>query len=88
MDKRAKACGEVVNLILTEGAYKATKYLNSKLTVKATRKKYKGKVSKSENADIVVTIGKPNYEEREYLKRIGYSKVEFTPFIRIKLPKV
>src|SRR5665647_1789010 len=67
--ERSEACAEVVEEILIGGAYKATKYLSDKLTIKATRKRYKGKFSRITQAiDIVLTIGKPNYEEREQIK--------------------
>lgn len=60
---------EVVKEIIMEDAYKVTAYLHDKLTVKATRKLYKGGWKKRETMDIVLTIGKPNYEEREKIKR-------------------
>jgi len=64
-----EAFSELAKEILVGGAYKATKYLSDKLTVKATRKRYKGKILKSHAIDIVFTVGKPNYEERENIKR-------------------
>jgi len=79
MDERSKACAEMVEEIIVGGAYKATKYLSDKLTVKATRKLYKGKPGKT--FDIVLTIGKPNYEERERIKRakkLNQGPVEMT----------
>jgi hypothetical protein len=81
MDERSKACAEVVDEILLNGAYKATKFLSDKLTVKATKKRYKGKIRKGENSDIVLTIGKPNFEEREKIKRAkkaGQGPIEMT----------
>ena len=81
MDERSKACAEAVEEILINGAYKVTKYLSDKLTVKATRKRYKGKSRKGESADIVLTIGKPNDEEREKIKRAkkaGQGPIEMT----------
>lgn len=65
--------GQLAECILEGGAYKATKYYGDKLTVKATRKlfKYNGrKVDKRQNiTEIVFTIGRPNYEEREFIKK-------------------
>lgn len=66
-DPRVNACRRVAEEILVNGAYKATVYLNE-LTVKATRKRYKGRPS-VKSFDIVLTIGSPNYEEREKIKR-------------------
>ena len=87
MDERSKACAEMVEEILIGGAYKATKYLSDKLTVKATRKRYKGKLRKGGNVDIVLTIGKPNYLEREFIKK---AKKAGEPFpikkVQVKYP--
>jgi hypothetical protein len=75
MDERSRACAEVVDVILTDAKneiYKATKYLSEKLTVKATRKRYKynkGKIDhRLKHLEIILTIGKPNYEERDFIK--------------------
>lgn len=64
-----KAFSELAEEILLGGAYKATKYMSEKLTIKATRKRYKGKILKGHTVDIVFTLGKPNYEERKFIKR-------------------
>jgi serine protease inhibitor len=69
MDERSKACAEVVEQILVSNAYMATKYVSDKLTVKATRRRYKGKPQKGANVDMVLTIGKPNYEQRKKFKQ-------------------
>lgn len=60
---------DVVKEIIMKDAYKVTAYLHENLTVKATRKLYKGGWKKQETMDIVLTVGKPNYEEREKIKR-------------------
>jgi hypothetical protein len=69
MDERSKVFSKLAECILEGAAYKATKYLSEKLTVKATRKRYKGRIYKDHAVDIVFTVGKPNYEEREFIKR-------------------
>jgi len=77
-----KAFSELAEEILLGGAYKATKFLGEKRTIKATRKRYKGKFLKGHDAiDIVFTVGKPNYEEREKIKRAkkaGKGPIEMT----------
>jgi hypothetical protein len=61
---------ELANEILCGGAYKVTKFVSPKLTIKATRKRYGKKVWHDEKqTQIMFTIGPPNYEEREMLKR-------------------
>jgi hypothetical protein len=72
---------ELAEEILVGGAYKVTKYMSDKRTIKATRKRYKGKILKGDAVDIVFTVGKPNYEEREKIKRAkkaGQSPIEMT----------
>lgn len=78
-----KIFGELAECILEGGAYKATKYLDEKLTVKATKKRYKkGVVHRA--IDIVFTIGKPNYEERDFIKKAKRAGEPF-PIKKIQL---
>jgi hypothetical protein len=68
-EQRMVVFSELAECILVEGAYKAIKYLSPKLTVKATRKRFKGKIDKrSKIAEIMFTVGAPNYEERKFIK--------------------
>jgi hypothetical protein len=69
MARDLRAFSVLARDILCGGAYKVTKYLSDKRTIKATRKMYRGGWRKGENIDIVFTLGKPNYEEREKIKR-------------------
>lgn len=85
MDERSRAVADVVSTILEQGAYKVTKCLTEKLTVKATRKKYKGRWRKNDNVDIVVTVGRPNYEERELIKRAKRDNTPY-PLKKVKFP--
>jgi hypothetical protein len=77
MDERSAVFSELAECILVDGAYKATKYLSPTLTIKATRKRYKGKFLKNHAIDIVFTVGKPNYEEREVIKRYKKQGIAF-----------
>ena len=84
MDERTIAVGQVVEEILEHGAYKATRFIYTEeriITVKATLRRYKGKIRKIGNVDIVLTIGKPNYEDRKKIKRAekaGQGLIEMT----------
>jgi len=70
--------GEMVNVIIHEGAVKATKYLTDKEVIKATRILFKGKVdNRSKKIEIRLTIGTPNFEERKFIKNC---KVAGEPF--------
>lgn len=89
MEQACKVFSELAKCILIDGAYKAVKYLNEKQTVKATRRRYNGKIIKSEKRiEILITSGKPNYEEREFIKKC---KKAGEPFpikkIQVKYPK-
>jgi hypothetical protein len=78
---------ELVDYVLNKGAYKATTYLSKDFTVKATRKRYDGKINKrARTVDIILTIGKPNYEERERMKRAKKNGWDF-PGTVVKYPK-
>lgn len=83
MDERAVVFSELAEEIISNGAYKVTKYLGTDLTVKATRKRYGGKVltGKRRAIEILFTVGPPNYEEREKIKRAkiaGTGPIEMT----------
>jgi hypothetical protein len=79
-----QAVTDTVNQVLL-GAKKATKYLSPKEVVKAT---YRGKRDKrSRSHTILVTLGSPNYEEREFITK---AKKAGEPFpikkIQLKFP--
>lgn len=61
---------EVVEAIVHNPSAKvvrATKYISPTQVVRATRKVYGGKLING-NIELVLTIGKPNYVEREFIK--------------------
>jgi len=68
MNERSKVFSELAECILAHGAYKATKYISESETLKATRKRFKGKIYKGFAVEIIFTLGKPNYEERDFIK--------------------
>jgi len=73
--KQCKVFSELAECILVGGAYKATRYLSDKLTIKATRKRIKGKIDKrSRIIEIVFTVGAPNYQERKAIKKAKKAK--------------
>ena len=61
--------------LLKAGAWKATLYVSPTEIVRVTRRWYgrqsaKAKINTStEKADLIVTIGRPNYEERDFVKK-------------------
>lgn len=80
---------DLAEIILEGGAVKATKYFDEKTTVKAKRVTYQGKIDKRNcRTHIVFTIGKPNYEEQQFIK-VAKKAGESFPIkkIQIKYPK-
>lgn len=77
---------EVVEAIL-QGAVKATKYVAPNSIVRAVRKTYKvnnRRPDNRHNVEIHLTIGKPNYQEREFIKDCKKAGEPF-PVKRIQL---
>lgn len=62
-----KAISTVVEAVLELGARRATKFISPRDVVKATRRHKPDK--RSNSTEVVVTIGRPNYAEREFIKR-------------------
>lgn len=79
--------------LVESGAHIATKYLDDKTIVRATRRLYgyrkhsKTPWLKGENIEISLTIGRPNYVERRFIKS---AKKAGEPFpirkIQLKFP--
>ena len=67
------AINNLIEILLTAEARKATKYLSETFVIRASRrmfKAYKNGFSKNDKiVEIVLTIGNPNYEEREFIKK-------------------
>lgn len=77
----------VITLLLGTGALKATKYVSKNQIVRAVLKTYKfnnHKPSKIGNVEVTLTIGRPNYLEREFIKSRQKSKERF-PIEQIQL---
>ena len=78
---------EVVESLLgTNKIRRAVKFLSKSLTVRATRKVYHGKVRKNE-IDIVLSIGAPNYKERQLLKNYKSSIIGLVRTTELRTPK-
>ena len=58
---------QMLGVLMDDKAYRATKYLSPKLIIRATRRRYKGKIK--DPFEVVLTMGKPNYAEREFIKK-------------------
>ena len=76
------AIGRVVFAILGSDAYRATKYISPTEVIKATRRHKRNKRAK--RVEMVVTVGDPNYAEREFIKRCRQAGEPF-PVKKIQL---
>lgn len=63
------AVGDVVRCLMYNDAYVATKYIDKNFIIRATRKLTNRKIDKRGNAEIVLTIGRPNHIERDFIKQ-------------------
>jgi len=70
-----KEVAKVVDALLKSGARKATLFLSKSQVIKASRPAFRGDKMRGafrkglSRFDIVLTIGKPNYDERETLRK-------------------
>lgn len=77
--------GCVYNAVVANGARSATKYLSDRLVVRATRRLYGGKIlPKHYNTEVVITVGRPNYRERQFIKECKRAGESF-PVRKIQL---
>ena len=74
---------KIIGELLTKQAIKATQYISPKLIIRAVRKRYHRKILKG-NIEISLTIGKPNWAEREFVKSCIDAKEPF-PIKQIQL---
>lgn len=71
---------QAVDLLLKTGAWKVTKYLSAKQTLKVTRRRYNrgpGSFAGGGDIELVVNIGRPNYDERQFIKDCQKAKEPF-----------
>ena len=68
----AQHFSRVAAALLDSGARKATLYLSPKLTIKASRPRYKGRKAiedrRDSRVDVQFTAGAPNFEERLFIR--------------------
>ena len=73
----------VIEAVLTGKVVRATKYISPKEIIRATRTRFHGKITNG-NIEISLTIGRPNYLEREFIKLCQKSGEPF-PVKKIQL---
>lgn len=61
---------KVIQPILDGNVVKATQYLTPKLIIRATRRLFNKTIDKRDPSfDFVMTVGRPNYAERDFIKK-------------------
>lgn len=63
-----KAASKAITYLVRTGSHTATVYLSEKQTVRATRVKYRGSRATDKLIDVRLTIGRPNYAARQFIK--------------------
>lgn len=84
MKQELDAVRKVVELLYRPDAVKAVKYLTPNLVVRAVRTRFGKKILGYGNRQITLTIGKPNYLERDAIKECQAAGEPF-PVKKIRL---
>lgn len=67
----AQHVAKVIDAVVKNGAWKGTLYLSPKEVVRVTRKLYRGRKHwDAERPEFLVTVGRPNYLERDRVKEL------------------
>lgn len=89
MENISKVTAQCVDAIVNFGAVRATKYIDEKTTAKATRITYrKNHRPRNKVLEIRITVGRPNYLERKFIKLLKEAAEPFpVKKIQLKMPK-
>lgn len=68
---------KVITSLLMENAVKATEYVRPNLICRATRRLVGKRLVHNRNIEITLTVGKPNYAERDFVKKCIKAKEPF-----------
>lgn len=74
---------KVINTLIATNSVSATYFESDKKIIRATRKRYNGKFNKKQ-VEVTLTIGRPNYKERDFIKACKKSGEPF-PVKKIQL---
>lgn len=84
--KNGKGFSGVYEAVLAHNAKSAVQFLSEKLVIRATRRLYGKKIRKGP-IEVLISLGKPNYQERNFIKR-QKSKKQSIGGIWLRLPPV
>lgn len=83
-----KYVGNVVALLLSSGARRATKFVSPRQVIRATIKRTRGKVVRTGPKEIVLSICPPNATEQRFVKSCKKAGVAFpVRKIQLKFPR-
>ena len=71
-------------ILLRTQAVKATKFYSDNFIVRAKRKTFRGRINKRSNIEIIFTLGRPNFEERKFIRQCVKAKEPF-PIKKVQL---
>jgi len=71
-------------ILLRTNAVKATKFYSENFIVRAKRKTFRGRISQRSNIEIIFTLGRPNFEERQFIRKCVKAKEPF-PIKKVQL---
>lgn len=81
---------QVIDALVKSEAHKATKFIDSKNVVRATRRRYRRKGVprfSRRNLEVVLTVGRPNYTDRQFIKKCQTAGEPFpVKKIQLKFP--
>lgn len=76
----------IIAAVLQPQVYRATKYVSPTQVLKATRRRFNGKLhnGRARRETLLLTLGQPNYRERQYIKLCKQAHEPF-PIRKIQL---
>lgn len=78
------AVTKTIEILLRTNAKRTTKYLSDKFVISAQRKTYNNRLLPNQNAEIILKMGKPNYAERDFIRRCKKAGEPF-PIKRVQI---
>ena len=60
--------GQAITALIRAGAHTAVKYVTPESVVRVTRMMYRGKFCPGNRAEFLVTLGRPNFAARQFIK--------------------
>ena len=84
--RAAKILGQLLTAVVAPNVYRSTAYCSPTTVMKLTRRRFNGKLPKgrARGETMLLTIGTPNYRERQYIKLCRKAQEPF-PLRKVQL---